>query len=244
MLERIQKFISGAGVASRRKAEKMIQEGRIRINGQIILEPGYKIDPAKDNIVVDGLKIKPVSKMEYIVLYKPAGFVTTMHDPQGRPTVKDIIMDIPIRLYPVGRLDFNTLGLLLMTNDGEMANHLLHPRYEVEKVYEVIVKGLIKPLQIQSLRNGVIMKGDPRATAPAKVILKKNKDKIAKFHITIHEGRNRQIRRMCTAVGLKIAELTRIRYGCLTIKELEPGQYRRLTPIEIKRLKKDLGLIS
>lgn len=244
MQERIQKFISRAGVASRRKAEKMILEGRIKINGQIILEPGHKIDPAKDNVVVDGLKIKPVDNMEYVLLYKPAGFVTTMHDPQGRPTVKDLIIDIPVRLYPVGRLDFNTLGLLLMTNDGDMANHLLHPRYEVEKVYEVIVKGLIKPLQIKSLRNGVIMKGDPRATAPAKVILKQNKGKFARFHITIHEGRNRQVRRMCTAVGLKVAGLTRIRYGCLTIKELEPGQYRRLTPLEIKRLKKDASLVS
>lgn len=243
MQERIQKFVSRAGVASRRKAEEMILEGRIKINGQIILEPGCKIDPAKDIVVVDGVKIKPVHKMEYVILYKPAGFVTTMHDPQGRPKVKDLIADIPVRLYPVGRLDFNTSGLLFMTNDGDMANHLLHPRYEVKKVYEVAVKGLINPLQIKSLRNGVIMKGDPRVTAPAKVVLKQNKDKISRFQITIHEGRNRQIRRMCTAVGLKVAELKRIRYGCLTIRELEPGQYRKLTPFEIKRLKKDASLI-
>lgn len=234
MQERLQKILSQAGISSRRAAETLITSGRVAVNGTVVTALGSKADPAVDTITLDD---KPVTVQKiriYILLNKPAGYVTTLSDPEGRPIVSDIIKDIPERLFPVGRLDFNTEGLLLLTNDGEWANRLAHPSHEVVKEYLVKVRGEITLETITKLANGIKLADG--WTAPAKVELVKSVGKNSWLSISIHEGRYRQVRRMCEAAGLLVARLTRTKYGNLQIGTLKPGDYRHLTPGEVLSL--------
>ena len=237
MEARLQKILSAAGVASRRASEQLILEGRVTVNGETVRELGTKADPEKDAIKVDGRRIKTDITHRYIVLYKPKGYVTTRKDPEGRRTVMDLIDDAQY-IYPVGRLDYDTEGLVLMTTDGDLAARLMHPRHEVDKEYEVIVMGIPDTRAIEKLKKGVFIEGG--RTSPAHVHVGstvKGHKPTTLLMITIREGRNRQIRKMCSAVGLPVRDLRRIRMGPITLGRLKPGQWRDLTPPEVKRLK-------
>jgi len=238
MEARLQKILSAAGVASRRASEQLILEGRVTVNGETIRELGTKADPEKDAIKVDGRRIKTDVAKRYIALYKPKGYVTTRKDPEGRRTVMDLIDDSQY-IYPVGRLDYDTEGLVLMTSDGELAARLMHPRHEVDKEYEVIVLGIPDPRAIEKLKKGVYIEGG--RTSPAHVHIGstvKGSRPTTLLNITIHEGRNRQIRKMCSTVGLPVRDLRRIRMGPITLGRLKPGQWRALTPQEVRALAK------
>lgn len=235
MLERLQKIISAAGIASRRASEEMILAGRVTVNGIVMNELGSKADPAKDTICVDGRQLVISSQKLYILLYKPVGYMTTLDDPDGRPVVTALLKDLDERVYPVGRLDYNTEGLLLLTNDGDWANRLMHPRHEIEKEYHVRVRGKVHSSQLAHLAHGVDI--DERKTAPAKVRIIKEGEQNDWFSITIHEGRNRQVRRMCEAVSLTVVRLRRVRYGSVTMVGLKPGEYRMLTAAEVEGLR-------
>jgi len=235
---RLQKILSAAGVASRRASEQLILEGRVTVNGETIRELGTKADPEKDAIKVDGRRIKTDITKRYIALYKPKGYVTTRKDPEGRRTVMDLIDDSHY-IYPVGRLDYDTEGLVLMTSDGDLAARLMHPRHEVDKEYEVIVLGVPDARAIEKLKKGVYIEGG--RTSPAKVHVGttvKGARPTTRLNITIHEGRNRQIRKMCSTVGLPVRDLRRVRMGPITLGRLKPGQWRDLTPQEIRALAK------
>jgi 23S rRNA pseudouridine2605 synthase len=235
MLDRLQKIISAAGITSRRAAETMILDGRVTVNGVVVTELGSKADPAVDTIAVDSKPLAIASKKLYILLHKPVGYMTTLDDPEGRPLVVDLLKEVGERVYPVGRLDFNTEGLLLLTNDGEWANHLMHPRHEVEKEYHVRVRGKVHKSQLDQLAGGVEVDG--RKTAPARVCIIKESEQNDWFSITIHEGRNRQVRRMCEAVSLAVVRLRRVRYGSLSVGDLKPGEFRYLTEAEVNSLR-------
>jgi len=227
--ERLQKIISRYGVASRRKAEELILEGRVRLNGNTA-HLGDTAIYGEDVIEVDGKVLRKEPQRLYIMLNKPRGYVTTMEDEKGRRTVKDLVQDCPQRVYPVGRLDLNSEGLLLMTNDGDLTNRLTHPSHEIEKSYKVwfsnyrpdAEKELMKPLLL-----------DGKMTAPAKVRILQVKDTIATLEITIHEGRNRQIRRLCEHADLTVTRLQRIRQGDLLLGKLPVGKWRYLTEEEL-----------
>jgi len=234
MQERLQKILSSAGITSRRSAEVMITDGRVTVNGQTITELGSKADPETDKIAVDGKPVSIPKKRIYLLLNKPAGYVTTLSDPGGRPVVTELLKDIPERLYPVGRLDFNTEGLLLLTNDGEWANRLAHPSHEVEKEYLVKIRGALGSDKIALLSKGV--KLDDGLTAPAKIEIIRVLEKNVWFTITIHEGRFRQVRRMCEAVELPLVKLKRVRYGNILLGELKSGEYRILDQAEARML--------
>jgi 23S rRNA pseudouridine2605 synthase len=223
---RLQKVLSQAGIASRRAAEKLIADGRVSVNGKTILEMGVKVDPGKDEIRVDGRRIKGVSQLRYILLYKPAGYVTTRSDPQRRRTVLDLLAGVREYVYPVGRLDYDTEGLLLLTNDGELAARLTHPRHGVARTYEARVAGMPDREAIERLRNGIPLDG--RRTLPADVVL-------------LNEGRNRQVRRMCEAVGHPVQHLKRTRFGTLADRRLKPGEWRELATQEVESLKVESG---
>jgi len=239
MLPRLQKILSAAGVASRRASEEMILQGRVMVNGETVLALGTKADPAKDVIKVDGRRIKTEVVHRYIALYKPKGYVTTRSDPEGRRTVMDLIGE-GAYIYPVGRLDYDSEGLLLMMTDGDLAARLMHPRHEVDKVYEVIVIGAPDPRALEKLRKGVFIDG--RRTSPADVgvgTTVKAARPTTLLTITIREGRNRQIRKMCKVVGLPVRDLRRIRMGPIGLGRLKPGQWRDLTPDEVRRLQRE-----
>jgi len=234
MQERLQKLISQAGISSRRAAENMILAGRVTVNDVVVTELGSKADPDIDRIAVDGKPVRPVASHLYILLNKPAGYMTTLDDPEGRQLVTDLLPGIKERVYPVGRLDYNTEGLLLLTNDGDWANRLMHPRHEIDKEYHVRVRGKAHKSQIDQLAGGVLI--DEKRTAPASVRLIKDGEHNDWLSITIHEGRNRQIRRMCESVSLSVVRLKRVRYGSLEIGALKPGEYRFLTEAEVSDL--------
>jgi len=235
MKERLQKILSRAGVSSRRAAEEIILAGRVTVNGVVISEMGAKADPDHDTITVDGKRLGTDIARVYIVLYKPSGYMTTLKDPQGRPLVTDLLKGIRERVYPVGRLDYNTEGVLLLTNDGEWANALAHPRHEVDKEYHVRVQGQVSPVQIQRLTAGVEL--EDGMTAPALVRVIRESDNNTWLAITIHEGRYRQVRRMCEAVSLSVVRLKRARYGFLGLEGLTAGKFRFLTSEEAERLR-------
>lgn len=222
-------------MASRRKAERWIEEGLVIVNGERA-KLGDQADPAVDKIVVDGRELGAAEKKVTVLLNKPRGYVTTLSDPQGRRLVVDLIKDIPERLFPVGRLDYNTEGLLLLTNDGDLAQHLSHPRYHVEKTYLVKIRGDLTESIVRTLESGVDLE-DGR-TAPARVDKIRGKAPNFWFEITIREGKNRQVRRMCDKVGLSVVRLKRIRQGFLTLDRLQTGQYRCLSAQELTKLKK------
>ncbi|MDO4681041.1 MAG: pseudouridine synthase [Aerococcus sp.] len=235
-MERLQKVIAHAGVASRREAEKMIQAGRVKVNGEVVRELGTKVTQT-DQIEVDQI---PIYKEEPVTFLfnKPDGVVSTVSDDKGRKTVLDYFKSVKQRIYPIGRLDYHTTGILLLTNDGELANGLMHPSSEVEKVYVAKVEGIPTDSDLEPLRRGV--KIDGRKTSPAKVNLLKNKaaTKNATVQITIHEGRNRQVRKMFEAIGLPVKRLARTRYAFLTTEYLAPGEFRPLVKKEIDALKR------
>lgn len=235
MQERLQKIISAAGITSRRASEELILTGRVTVNGTVVTELGSKADPSKDTITVDGRQLTIAAKRLYILLYKPVGYMTTLDDPEGRPLVTELLKELGERVYPVGRLDYNTEGLLLLTNDGEWANHLMHPRHEVEKEYHVRVRGKVHRSQLDQLAHGVDLEG--RKTAPARVAMIKEGEQNDWFSLTIHEGRNRQVRRMCEAVSLSVVRLRRVRYGMLSLDTLKPGEFRFLTEAEVSGLR-------
>ena len=237
MQERLQKLLSQAGIASRRQAEAMITAGRVAVNGAVVTELGTRADPDHDMIVVDGRPLTVTAVKRYILLYKPSGYMTTLKDPEGRPLVIDLLKGIGERVYPVGRLDYNSEGLLLLTNDGDWANRLAHPRYEIDKEYHVRVQGQVTPEQVGRLGAGVTLE-DGR-TAPATVAVLKESEQNTWISVTIHEGRYRQVRRMCEAVGLSVVRLRRNRYGFLNLAGLNPGEFRELTAEEAKRLAED-----
>lgn len=239
MQERLQKIISQAGVASRREAETIIAAGRVAVNGVTVTELGTKADPEQDRITLDGKPLQVQRHKLYILLYKPAGYMTTLKDPEGRPIVTDLLKGIKERVFPVGRLDYNTEGLLLLTNDGEWANRLAHPRHEVEKEYLVRIQGSVSEEQLRRLATGVEL--DDGKTAPARARLVRPSGNSSWIAITIHEGRYRQVRRMCEAVGLSVVRLKRKRYGPLDLDDLRPGEYRSLTASEVELLACDGG---
>ncbi len=236
---RINKFIAETGLASRRGADKLIEEGRVRVNGKLLSEPGYDVKPG-DEVSVNGQTLGSKENKVYYILNKPSGYVTTVCDPYGRPTVMDLMKNIPERIYPVGRLDLHTSGLLIMTNDGGLARNLTHPSSEIGKVYRVRIAGEISKRDLTRLRTGVDI-GD-YVTAPARVDLITWNRHSSVLEIEIHEGKNRQVRRMFGAVGHPVEELERISVGSLSLGKLSPGKYRRLNPGEVRRLMNEAGM--
>jgi 23S rRNA pseudouridine2605 synthase len=242
--ERLQKIIAAAGVASRRKAEELITAGRVQVNGQVVTQLGTKADPERDHIRVDGKLLHGPQRLVYLALHKPAGYVTTASDPQGRPTVLDLVRSAGARVYPVGRLDYASEGLLLLTNDGALAARLMHASSHVPKTYQVKVSGKPSEENLRKLRAGVVLPPDPRhprssgkggRTAPARIRLLRDAPN-PWYEVTLIEGQNRQIRRMFEAVGHHAEKVKRVRYGPLEL-DLEPGAFRRLTPAEVAQLK-------
>ncbi|MFZ5755148.1 MAG: pseudouridine synthase [Bacillota bacterium] len=235
-MERLQKYLAQAGIASRRKAEELILAGRVKVNGITITQLGSKIDPERDIVTFDQKPVKTTNKYEYYLLHKPLQVVTTMHDPQGRTKVTDLLKGIKTRVYPVGRLDYHTEGLLLLTNDGELAYRLMHPKYKVAKTYLVTVKGILDKNSLLRLQKGVLL--EDGLTMPAKVTILETGEDYSRLEMTIREGRNRQVRRMCEAVGHPVVSLKRVKFGPLSLGQLKPGQYRKLEEGEIRELKK------
>lgn len=236
MEERLQKVLAQFGVASRRKSEKLILAGKVAVNGQVVTELGTKVDWNRDQIAVDGLVIRAPEDKVYILLNKPAGYVSTVRDPQGRKKVTDLLRGIKERVYPVGRLDYDTEGLLLLTNDGDMAHALTHPRHEIDKTYVARVNGFPSGEALRSLRTGVWLTDGKTAHARVKTLARLEDSTL--LEIVIHEGRNRQVRRMCAVVGHPVLELKRIRIGPLASGELRVGEYRHLNNEEIDKLQK------
>ncbi len=234
MEERLQKFMARCGVASRRKCEELILDGKVKVNNQVISELGTKINPSMDIVEVEGVLIKPEERKVYIALNKPVGYITSVKDEKNRKTVLDLI-NVEERIYPIGRLDYNTSGLLLLTNDGDVYNKVIHPRQEINKVYIAIVKGHINNKKMDLFREGIDIGG--YVTAPAKIRILKKFDNSTKVEITIHEGKNRQVRRMCEKIGNPVIELKRIKIGDIELDGLEQGKWRHLSEKEVKYLK-------
>lgn len=234
-MQRLQKVLAQAGVSSRRAAERLITEGRVRVNGRIVRELGSRANLARDRVEVDGKRLvseRPV----YFIMHKPRGVVTTLDDPEGRKSVKDLLRNVSERVFPVGRLDFHTSGALLLTNDGALAQALLHPARAVPKTYNAKMEGEVDARRLELLRNGVTLE-DGSKTAPAVVNVLRNEGKSTSLEITISEGKNRQIHRMGEAVGRTVMRLTRLSFAGLTIEGLRAGQMRPLSPIELAELK-------
>lgn len=233
-LIRLNKYLAMCGVASRRKADELIQQGRVEVNGKVVTQLGLKINPQKDKVTVDGKPAKPEEKLVYIVINKPKDCITTIRDEKGRRTVLDLVK-VKQRIFPVGRLDRNTTGVLLLTNDGELAYRLMHPKYKVEKAYKVEIDKPIKPEDIEKLKHGIMLDG--RKTEACDVYILPNSDR-KEIGITIHEGRYRQIRRMFERLGYKVKKLHRVSFGGITVSGMKRGEWRYLTKNEVKRLKK------
>jgi 23S rRNA pseudouridine2605 synthase len=235
-LERLQKILSQAGIASRRASEQLMLEGRVTVNGQTVRELGTKADPARDDIRVDGRRVKVDERRRYLLLNKPRGYVTTRSDPQRRPTVLDLLRGVREYVYPVGRLDFESEGLLLLTNDGDLAAQLTHPSHGVARVYEARVAGVPDARDLTRLSRGLVIDG--RRTQPAEVTLVPPRRDAAgaTLLLTVREGRNRQVRRMCEAIGHPVDHLRRIAFGPIKDARLKPGMWRDLTDDEVRRL--------
>lgn len=235
MEERLQKYLANCGVASRRKCEEYILQGKVKVNGKVVTELGTKINSEKDLIEFENKKVKENTKHVYILLNKPIGYVTTADDQFGRDTVLDLVK-VRERIVPVGRLDMYTSGALILTNDGDFVYKVTHPKHEIEKTYTVTVKGIVQNNEVEQLRQGV--KIEDYTTKPAKVkILKTDIEKnISRLEITIHEGKNRQVRRMCEAVGRKVLALHRSKIGNIGVKDIELGKWRYLNSRELEQL--------
>jgi 23S rRNA pseudouridine2605 synthase len=239
MKERLQKYLARCGVASRRKSEEYIAKGLVTVNGKRVIEMGIQIDPKIDKITFKQKPVRPAKELIYLILNKPIGVITTTDDPEKRETVMDLISGIDMRLFPVGRLDADSEGLLILTNDGAVANRLAHPRYGVKKKYRVLIKGEIQDSSIKKLERGVLL--EDGITAPAKVSIDGSFPNETRLTIEIAEGKKRQIRRMFEEVGHLVSRLIRIQYGPLHIGKLKPGEYRHLTTKELTDIKKLLS---
>lgn len=241
-MERLQKILSRAGLASRREAERWIVEGRVTVNGAVVRKLGSQADPAKDSVKVDGKRIKPAATPRYFAFHKPPGVVTTLNDPQKRPDLTQFTerLGSKQRVFPVGRLDYNSAGLLLLTNDGELAGRLTHPRFGVKKVYRVKLSACPSEEDFARLRKGIHLEDGITAPARARVVEKLRKN--AWIEIEIHEGRNREVRRIFEALGYFVEKLIRVRIGPLSLGRLRPGELRPLSAAEIKELKNAVGL--
>ena len=237
-LVRLQKMLADCGVASRRKSEELIRNGQVKVNGKVA-EIGDKVDPYSDKVYVRGKRVTAAAKPKhrYIMLNKPRGYVTTMSDERGRKCIAELIEDIEERVYPIGRLDKDSEGLLLLTNDGEFANHIMHPKKHVNKVYRVTVRPTITEEMVEKLQTGIVLDG--RKTAPAQVRVVTKQEGRVVLEIVIREGRNRQIRRMCESLGLEVARLKRTQIGTVKLGGLKQGMYRDLSADEVKRLSHD-----
>lgn len=234
MEERLQKYLASCGVASRRMSEEIIKSGRVAVNGQIVTEMGVKIKIGTDKVTVDGKDITPEEEHVYLMINKPEGYVTTAHDPQGRPTVLDLVAEVPQRVFPIGRLDVDTEGLLFLTNDGELAYRLTHPKFAVTKVYHALVTGKPSEDKLDRMRNGLKLEDGMTKPCTVKVIRRYNHKTM--LEITISEGRNRQVRRMCQAIGNPIIELERVKIENIELSQVKRGQYRKLTLEELAPL--------
>jgi 23S rRNA pseudouridine2605 synthase len=245
---RLHKVLAAAGVASRRRAERLILEGRVSVNGRVVRSLGNKVEPTRDRIVVDGKVIRLPETYRYLLVNKPAGVLTTVSDPHNRPTVIDLVKHQVTdpegnrqRLYPIGRLDLESEGLLLLTNDGHLANRVTHPSTGLEKEYRVRVRGDLTDEKLERLRRGIVLDGKPTAPAQVEVERREGPD-TALLRFVIHEGRKRQVRRMCEAVELRVLRLVRVRIGPIELGTLRPGQCRDLTAGEVERLRRATGL--
>jgi 23S rRNA pseudouridine2605 synthase len=237
---RLNRFLALCGVASRRASEQWITAGRVRVNGAVAADLATTVDPRRDRVTVDGRRIEPPREATYVILHKPRGYVTTLRDPHGRPTVRDLLPPGSPRLYPVGRLDADSEGLLLLTDDGRLAFRLMHPRYEVPRTYRVTVEGRPDEKEIESLREGVML--EDGSAAASRVLVVRTSDRGCQIEITIHEGRKREIRRMMEAIGHRVTRLVRTAYGPLSLGDLAPGRTRRLTLAEAAALRKSVRL--
>lgn len=237
---RLNRFLARAGVSSRRTADSIIAAGRVRVNGEVVTTLGTTVDPGRDTIEVDGERVRLPDVPTTIVLNKPAGYVVTMNDPQGRPTVSSLLEDVGATVVPVGRLDAPTEGLLILTNDGDLAHRIAHPSFEIDKVYEVTARGILSDGQAETLRSGVVLEG--RATSPATVEVLSTARNTTVARVTIHEGRKRQVRRMFEAVGHPVRRLKRLRVGPVELGDLRPGAWRALEPAELRALRLAVGL--
>lgn len=235
MEERLQKFIAEAGIASRRKAEELILAGRVSVNGNVVRELGVKVDGQKDSVSVDGKEIKRSEKLVYIMLNKPEGFVTTVKDQFNRPTVVDLLKGVNERVFPIGRLDYETSGMLILTNDGDLTYKLTHPKHDIAKTYIAKLYGTPDFNDVKKFKYGVTIDG--KKTAPAKLEVVESTERFSTCRIVIYEGRNRQVRKMCSEIKHPVASLKRVGTGELMLGELEKGKYRFLTPKEVKYLK-------
>lgn len=236
MEERLQKFLANQGICSRRKAEEYILAGKVKVNGQVVTELGTKINPEKDKIEYNDKLVETDVKKVYIILNKPIGYVSTVKDQFNRPTVMELLKKVNESVVPVGRLDMYTSGALILSNDGDFVYQVTHPKHEINKTYQVTVKGKITNEEVENLRNGVDIGG--YITKPAQVrIMKVDEEKnISRIEITIHEGKNRQVRRMCEAIGKKVLALHRSKIGDIRVKDLKLGEFRYLTDKEVKQI--------
>lgn len=229
--ERLQKILAKAGLASRRNAEELIRQGKISVDGKVVTEMGCRVDPEKQTVTCEGKPVRLAEEKIYLLLNKPRGYVTTLHDPQGRPIVSSLLPGIHSRVFPVGRLDFDTGGALILTNDGDFAQRILHPSFEIKRTYHATVRGLPSREKLRLLEEGLEIEGKKTWPALARIIGKE--PDATTVEITIHEGRKRQVRKMFMAIGHRVITLTRVAYGGLSLGRLPPGKYRRLTSTEL-----------
>jgi len=234
---RLNRFLASCGLGSRRSTERLIAAGRVSINGTRVETPGVSVDPATDRVTVDGRTVSPPSHHTYYLIHKPEGVVTTARDPGRRPTVMDLVPPTP-RVFPVGRLDQETSGALLMTDDGDLAHHLMHPRYHVEKEYDVLAEGALSPRALTAIQTGIQLPKEARPTAPARVSVTRSERTRTRLTLVLREGRNRQIRRMLEAVGHPVIQLRRVRIGPIRLGDLAPGACRELSREELSALRR------
>lgn len=241
---RLQKYLADSGVTSRRKSEELIAAGRVRVNGEVVTAMGTKVLPGHDKVTLDGspIKARKVGHFVYYALNKPRGFLVTAEDPERRKTIYELITGIRERVVPVGRLDRDSEGLLLLTNDGELANRLMHPRYRVPKQYEVRVKGRVTEAQLRKLREGVEI--EEGKSQPASVQIAEMDERGMRLYITIAEGKKRQVRQMMETIGHEVKRLMRVREGCISLRDMGPGKWRELTPKEVEELRREVKLID
>ncbi len=240
--ERLQVVLARFGLASRRGVVSLIEEGKVTVNGNVVLEKGFRVDAKKDQIIANGqeLSIEADRQMRYFIFYKPKNVMTTLQDPHAEHTVAEFFKNIPERLFPVGRLDRDTTGLILMTNDGELAFRLTHPKFGVKKRYFVRARGLVTVEEAKKLEAGVMLEEGP--TAPCKIDIEKFSPKETTLRVVLHEGKKRQIRRIFEGIGHRVIQLERTDYGPLSLGEMKPGEKRELRPAEVKKLKEAAGL--
>lgn len=238
---RLQKFLSECGVASRRKSEELISQGKVKINGRVA-QIGDKINPKRDTVTVNGKKVVSSKTKYYIMLHKPRGFITTLSDEMDRKCVAELVKDIPERIYPVGRLDKDSEGLLLMTNDGEFANAMMHPKHHVPKTYRVTVRQNVTEDMVDKLAIGIVIEGRKTAPADVRILLKEETRTV--LEIILYEGRNREIRKMCESLGLDVIRLKRTQYGSIKLGMLAQGKYRELTADEVHKLMASSGAVG